>query len=102
VVRIESESLPTGIAIPQAGHISIPIAFTPSNSAWSASKVDLKDAIFRVLKNPTVASKSFLITIGDRSIQISIGLMPGSNEGILRRLRTAPNSWSFNVHQLHC
>ena len=29
---------------------------------------DLKDAIFRVLKNPTVASKSFLITIGDRSI----------------------------------
>ena len=32
------------------------------------SVVDLKDAIFRVLKNPTVASKSFLITIGDRSI----------------------------------
>ncbi|WLF84906.1 phosphoribosylformylglycinamidine synthase [Moraxella sp. ZY210820] len=30
--------------------------------------LDLKDAIFRVLKNPTVASKSFLITIGDRSI----------------------------------
>lgn len=29
---------------------------------------DLKDAIYRVLKNPTVASKSFLITIGDRSI----------------------------------
>ncbi|CAB1215091.1 phosphoribosylformylglycinamidine synthase [Acinetobacter bouvetii] len=36
---------------------------------FAASKVtDLKDAIFRVLKNPTVASKSFLITIGDRSI----------------------------------
>ena len=35
---------------------------------FDASKVDLKDAIFRVLKNPTVASKSFLITIGDRSI----------------------------------
>ncbi|WOE31601.1 MULTISPECIES: phosphoribosylformylglycinamidine synthase [unclassified Acinetobacter] len=30
--------------------------------------VDLQDAIYRVLKNPTVASKSFLITIGDRSI----------------------------------
>ncbi|WOE29657.1 phosphoribosylformylglycinamidine synthase [Acinetobacter towneri] len=29
---------------------------------------DLKDAIYRVIKNPTVASKSFLITIGDRSI----------------------------------
>ena len=36
---------------------------------FEASKVtDLKDAIYRVLKNPTVASKSFLITIGDRSI----------------------------------
>jgi len=36
--------------------------------AFDAAQVDLKDAIFRVLKNPTVASKSFLITIGDRSI----------------------------------
>ncbi len=35
---------------------------------FDTSKVDLNDAIFRVLKNPTVASKSFLITIGDRSI----------------------------------
>ncbi|WP_445115443.1 phosphoribosylformylglycinamidine synthase [Acinetobacter sp. WZC-1] len=35
---------------------------------FDASQLDLKDAIFRVLKNPTVASKSFLITIGDRSI----------------------------------
>lgn len=35
---------------------------------FDAYQVDLKDAIFRVLKNPTVASKSFLITIGDRSI----------------------------------
>ncbi|OTG94969.1 phosphoribosylformylglycinamidine synthase [Acinetobacter sp. ANC 3832] len=34
----------------------------------AAKVVDLKDAIYRVLKNPTVASKSFLITIGDRSI----------------------------------
>ncbi len=39
-----------------------------SGDDFDASKVDLKDAIFRVLKNPTVASKSFLITIGDRSI----------------------------------
>ena len=35
---------------------------------FDAAQVDLKDAIFRVLKNPTVSSKSFLITIGDRSI----------------------------------
>jgi phosphoribosylformylglycinamidine synthase len=35
---------------------------------FDPSAVDLKDAIFRVLRHPTVASKSFLITIGDRSI----------------------------------
>ena len=36
---------------------------------FDAAKVtDLKDAIYRVIKNPTVASKSFLISIGDRSI----------------------------------
>ncbi|MFT4020451.1 MAG: phosphoribosylformylglycinamidine synthase [Acinetobacter sp.] len=35
---------------------------------FNIDTIDLKDAIFRVLKNPTVASKSFLITIGDRSI----------------------------------
>ncbi|WP_151815467.1 phosphoribosylformylglycinamidine synthase [Acinetobacter soli] len=37
-------------------------------TAFDTTQIDLKDAIFRVLKNPTVASKSFLITIGDRSI----------------------------------
>ncbi|MCF9035047.1 phosphoribosylformylglycinamidine synthase [Acinetobacter nectaris] len=37
-------------------------------NTFDTAKIDLKDAIFRVLKNPTVASKSFLITIGDRSI----------------------------------
>jgi len=35
---------------------------------FDASKVDLEDAIARVLHHPAVASKSFLITIGDRTI----------------------------------
>jgi len=30
--------------------------------------IDIKDAIFRVLRLPTVADKTFLITIGDRSV----------------------------------
>jgi len=30
--------------------------------------IDLKDAIYRVLRLPTVANKNFLITIGDRSV----------------------------------
>ncbi|UTW02554.1 phosphoribosylformylglycinamidine synthase [Amphritea atlantica] len=36
--------------------------------AFDASGIDLKEAADRVLKLPAVASKSFLITIGDRSI----------------------------------
>lgn len=32
------------------------------------ASVELEDAVYRVLRNPTVASKRFLITIGDRSI----------------------------------
>ncbi|MFT7126829.1 MAG: phosphoribosylformylglycinamidine synthase [Pseudoalteromonas tetraodonis] len=32
------------------------------------SSIDLKDALYRVLRLPTVANKGFLITIGDRSI----------------------------------
>ncbi|QDF97513.1 phosphoribosylformylglycinamidine synthase [Azoarcus sp. DD4] len=35
---------------------------------FDVAGLDLKDAAFRVLRNPTVASKSFLITIGDRSV----------------------------------
>ncbi|WP_407295715.1 phosphoribosylformylglycinamidine synthase [Stutzerimonas zhaodongensis] len=35
---------------------------------FSADQVDLAEAISRVLHHPAVASKSFLITIGDRSI----------------------------------
>jgi phosphoribosylformylglycinamidine synthase len=37
-------------------------------TAFSADKVDLTDAVDRVLKHPAVASKNFLITIGDRSV----------------------------------
>lgn len=35
---------------------------------WDHSAIDLAEAAFRVLALPTVASKSFLITIGDRSV----------------------------------
>src|SRR5690606_41755297 len=35
---------------------------------FDASGIDLSEAAERVLRLPTVASKSFLITIGDRSI----------------------------------
>jgi phosphoribosylformylglycinamidine synthase len=35
---------------------------------FTAEGLDLKDACYRVLRHPTVASKSFLITIGDRTV----------------------------------
>ncbi len=41
---------------------------TPNLRALDVSAVDLVDAIKDVLRHPTVASKSFLISIGDRSI----------------------------------
>ncbi len=37
-------------------------------SAFDTSKIDIKDAVARVLKLPGVADKTFLITIGDRSV----------------------------------
>ena len=37
-------------------------------SAFDTSKIDLKDAAARVLRLPGVADKTFLITIGDRSV----------------------------------
>ena len=39
---------------------------TSFRSEWS--EFSLQDSIFQVLQHPTVASKSFLITIGDRSV----------------------------------
>jgi phosphoribosylformylglycinamidine synthase len=36
--------------------------------AFKTRGIDLKDAIYRVLRLPTVANKTFLITIGDRTV----------------------------------
>ena len=41
---------------------------TFSKPVFNSSEIDLHDAVDRVLSLPSVASKSFLITIGDRSI----------------------------------
>ncbi len=41
---------------------------TFQKQAFDTGKIDIKDAAYRVLRLPTVANKSFLITIGDRSV----------------------------------
>ena len=38
------------------------------STAFSTEFLDLNESVFRVLRHPAVASKSFLITIGDRSV----------------------------------
>ncbi len=40
----------------------------PALKPFSAEGLELKEAAYRVLRHPTVASKSFLITIGDRTV----------------------------------
>ena len=37
-------------------------------SAFAPQSLDIDDSVFRTLRHPAVASKSFLITIGDRSV----------------------------------
>ena len=40
----------------------------PARRAFDLTRVDLRDAAYRVLRFPAVADKTFLITIGDRSV----------------------------------
>ena len=42
--------------------------WTKSKVEWDHKAISLDEACLRVLKHPTVASKNFLITIGDRSV----------------------------------
>jgi len=41
---------------------------TYTSEVFDTSRLDLNEAVERVLTNPTVADKSFLITIGDRAV----------------------------------
>ncbi|MBI5436652.1 MAG: phosphoribosylformylglycinamidine synthase, partial [Nitrosomonadales bacterium] len=41
---------------------------TPRLSSFDSSQIDLRDAIERVLRLPSVANKTFLISIGDRTV----------------------------------
>ena len=41
---------------------------TPQTEAFAVDAIPLDEAISRVIQHPTVASKNFLITIGDRSV----------------------------------
>jgi len=40
----------------------------PQRQAFDASKLELREAVFRLLRLPAIADKGFLITIGDRTV----------------------------------
>jgi len=44
------------------------VAISPPREAFDPSALDLEEALSRVLRLPTVGDKTFLITIGDRSV----------------------------------
>lgn len=66
--------------------------------AFDTTSIDIQDAVQRVLRLPAVASKSFLITIGDRSVtgQISRDQMVGPWQVPVADV--AVTTTSFNVH----
>ncbi|MHB8742421.1 MAG: phosphoribosylformylglycinamidine synthase [Sulfuricaulis sp.] len=44
------------------------VHFKPKFERFKTKGLDLKEAVYRVLRLPTVANKSFLVTIGDRTV----------------------------------
>jgi len=83
VVSDNLNSQKTGVAPPEARPVDVPMALLfgkspgmhrnassriTAQSEFTATAMDLNEAIERVLRHPAVACKSFLITIGDRSV----------------------------------
>src|SRR3546814_4572049 len=84
VTGVQTCALPTDRVVSEAHPIDLPMdvlfgkppkmhrdARRPRHSRWvslSTDTLDLHEAGLRVLAHPTVASKSFLVTIGDRSV----------------------------------
>ena len=65
VVRIDSESLPTGMLMPSAGHSSMPTALTVSNRAaswpgWPQAAIQLADSLMSEMS--PIAAAAMLVT----------------------------------------
>ncbi|NRB23766.1 phosphoribosylformylglycinamidine synthase [Shewanella sp.] len=61
--------LPLELLLGKAPKMSRNVVSAKAESpAVDQSKIDIKDAVRRILRLPTVAEKTFLITIGDRSV----------------------------------
>jgi len=51
---------------------------------FDPAQVDVREAAFRLMRLPTVADKTFLVTIGDRSVGGMISRDPLSGRGRCR------------------
>lgn len=61
--------MPMDVLLGRAPRMQRDVARVPSQPpGWDHSGIDIDEAVNRVLRVPSVASKKFLITIGDRSI----------------------------------
>lgn len=61
--------IPMNVLLGKTPKMTRNVASNSHNSAaFSSKNIDLKQALHRVLRLPTVAEKTFLITIGDRSV----------------------------------
>ncbi|MEM9695025.1 MAG: phosphoribosylformylglycinamidine synthase, partial [Myxococcota bacterium] len=49
------------------------VTVAPPSQPWPTGAIDLNDALTRVLQLPTVADKTFLVTIGDRTVTGLVG-----------------------------
>ena len=47
---------------------ALPSVTRPKGKPFATDKLNIEDAVFQVLRHPTVASKNYLITIGDRTV----------------------------------
>jgi phosphoribosylformylglycinamidine synthase len=51
-------------------------SLVPARRRFDSTRVDLREAVYRVLRLPAVADKTFLITIGDRTVGGLVGRDP--------------------------
>ena len=101
VVRIDSESLPTGMLMPSAGHSSMPTARTVSNSAaswpgWPQAAIQLADSLMS--DSEAIGAAAMLVIASPTAMRPEAGgVDDGQRRALAHRHRFADsslrNSW---------
>lgn len=72
---------------------------TPPRQAFDPSALDLEEAFSRVLRLPTVADKTFLVTIGDRTVT---GMVARDQMVGRHQVPVADVAVTFSAYDTHC